>query len=116
MNERGVKMANSKTKQAEHDDVWDDTALLKAYDDALKGVTRKSSKRRKVQEKQDIEGAEAEEEGSVETRDEEAALQEATAPLPAPGLDATQVDDELRGVLQAYFNAGSALGRYMASR
>lgn len=79
---------------------WDDTALLEAYDAAVKGKDgRKKSKRQRPT----IVVTAAEEE-------EKPAIIPVTA---APHIDQLEDDPALQQLLQAYFNAGFALAQYL---
>ena len=89
-----------------NEDVWDDTALLQAYDDAVKGKRRNNTnherKQQRVVVREDADGP-IKEEGEMFLPNR----------VKAPIIELPDdVDPELRNVLQAYFNAGFALGRY----
>ena len=79
-------------------DAWDDTALLKAYDDAVKGI--KPSKQKKTR--------------SVSYQPKKQFKNDTEPPLTVPKAPKLGkfVDPELEILLQAYFEAGYALGRY----
>lgn len=105
-------------------EAWDDTALLKAYDDAIRGVKRspapvtkrlKRDTTAKQSEESNDHQKDCEREQEEEEEQENGDLvqnESKTQPLPrAPGLD--NVEGNLAHVLQAYFEAGFALGKYL---
>jgi hypothetical protein len=120
---------------ADDDDAWDDTALLQAYDDAIKGIVR-GNKRVKLAPRSSssqsatgtgpgmqngrvaaapADGAETESNEEVEEGFDGAQdVSPRLAHLPLPGAATSeQIDEDLRSLLQAYFDAGVTLGRYM---
>ena len=100
------------------EDMWDDSALLKAYDDAIRGVKRrKKIKHGLVQEAQ-----------PPKVNDESAAAESTPQDCLQPGNGISHgagrapipvdsdVDESLRRVLDAYYQAGFELGRYLERR